>query len=408
MPWTIRQLTGIVCCPQMLADGTLVATPGYHAASGLYLDLRCRLPVIPPEPTLADAQRAADRLLAVVRDFPFADEASRSVWLAHGLTACCRHAIDGPVPMATYTANCRGTGKTLLASANGVIYQGHELAVISVTGDDAEMRKRITAILLAGTAMPLLDNAHTIGGDAIDALMTARTWQDRVLGESLMTAELPATAIWAATGNNITYTGDSARRVMECRLETLLERPEERPTTEFRHADLLGWLRRHRGPLMAAAITMVRAFDRAGRPDQGLTPWGGYEHWSALVRGCIVWCGLADPGETRQRVHEEADADARFLAGLLDALEVADSIGAGLTTAQICSIADGGGSPAGKAMKAVFADMAGQGGKLSSRAVGNRLAQLRRRWCDGRCLDYRTVHGYRAWRVSRASEKPEG
>ena len=88
------------------------------------------------------------------------------------------------------------------------------------------------------------------------------------------------------------------------RLESPEENPEER--TGSRHPDLLAWVRQERPRLTVAAMTILRGYCVAGRPDMGLTPWRSFEGWSDLVRQSIVWCGLPDPGETRQELAGQA------------------------------------------------------------------------------------------------------
>ena len=74
-----------------------------------------------------------------------------------------------------------------------------------------------------------------------------------------------------------------------------VEFPEDR---EFRRPDLLGYVRQHRGQLVAAALTMLRAFHVADRPGHGKPAKGSFETWDALVRACIIWCEMPDPIET--------------------------------------------------------------------------------------------------------------
>jgi putative DNA primase/helicase len=49
-----------------------------------------------------------------------------------------------------------------------------------------------------------------------------------------------------------------------------------------------------------AALTILRAYQLAGRPNQGLLPWGGFEDWSSAIREVVIWVGLPDPCKTRE------------------------------------------------------------------------------------------------------------
>src|SRR5262249_12905807 len=75
----------------------------------------------------------------------------------------------------------------------------------------------------------------------------------------------------------------------------------------FRHPDLLAWVREQRPRLVVAALTILRAYFVAGRPDMGCKRWGSFEAWSRLVANCLVWLGMADPQNTRFELEEQGD-----------------------------------------------------------------------------------------------------
>ncbi|MCG7754948.1 hypothetical protein, partial [Flavihumibacter cheonanensis] len=94
---------------------------------------------------------------------------------------------------------------------------------------------------------------------------TATEWSGRILGLS-KTVSAPLTPTWFVTGNNISFVGDTCRRVLPIRLDPRVERPEER---EFRHPDLLHFISQERPRLLVAALTVLRGFVLAGRPLHG-------------------------------------------------------------------------------------------------------------------------------------------
>src|SRR5262249_4519507 len=153
----------------------------------------------------------------------------------------------------------------------------------------------------------------------------------RLLGGNRMVAA-PLYMAWYATGNNVLIAADTARRVCHVRLESPDERPEERDG--FRHPDLLAWVGENRGRLLAAALTILRAYRAAGRPDQSLPAWGSFEGWSRLVRSAVIWVGLPDPGETRLLLQESADVTAEWMGVLLGCWERMDAARRGLTAAE--------------------------------------------------------------------------
>src|SRR5262249_53126029 len=154
----------------------------------------------------------------------------------------------------------------------------------------------------------------------------------RLLGVNRM-AEGPLYMSWYATGNNVAIAADTARRVCHVRLESPEERPEERQG--FRHPHLLNWVGEQRARLLTAALTILRGYCAAGRPDQGLPAWGSFEGWSALVRSAIVWVNMPDPGETRLLLQEQADVAGESMGVILACLEKLDPEQQGKTAAEI-------------------------------------------------------------------------
>ena len=172
----VRPLEAVVTSPVLLADGTVLQHPGYHADSGLlYLpEPDADYQPVPERPTHGDVVRARDALLEVVCDFPFAGEEHKAAWLAGVLTPLARFAFNGPAPLFLIDANVRSAGKGLLADAIARIASGREFARAAYTTDDDEMRKVITAIALEGEQLVLLDNlAGVLGNPCLDAALTA-------------------------------------------------------------------------------------------------------------------------------------------------------------------------------------------------------------------------------------------
>ncbi|WP_417740414.1 hypothetical protein [Rosistilla oblonga] len=329
----IRPLEGIVTAPTIRPDGSVLQSPGWDAETGLIFRPSIDYPEIPEEPTQEDAAAAAAELLGVVEDFPFFAPADRSAWLAMLLSMIARPCIPGCVPMFGIGANIRGAGKSMLHDAASLIAYGHSPARTAYAIDDNEMRKRITAVAMEAAPAVLLDNIDCqLGGAALDAALTAERWKDRELQYS-RTIDLPMRTVWVATGNNLSYGADLARRVVPIRLDSPLERPEDR--SGFRHADLLGWVRSRRPKLVVAALTAMRAYFAAGCPTQTGGTFGSFEGWASTIRAAIVWAGLADPMATRETAAQD-DRSADIVRGLVGGLLEIDDSGEGLTCREIC------------------------------------------------------------------------
>lgn len=314
--WTqFDHLVGVSEVPILRADGTIVEAPGFDASTGMMYAPNADYPAVPQCPTRAQALASLGRILDLVVDFPFATPAHKSAWLAALLTPFTRSAFHGPAPFFLIDANNKGTGKGKLADIIAKIYSGRDFARCPQTDDPEEERKRITTMAIEGDNMVLFDDITRLGGKALDAALTATSWKERVLGSSVSSGELPLMINWYGTGNNVTIREDISRRVLHIRLDTHLERPEER--TGFHHADLMGYVDAHRAELAADCLTILRAFVVDGRPAQQLAPWGSFERWSDLVRGCVVWLGLDDPGEVRQGLREASDSTTEAMGAFL-------------------------------------------------------------------------------------------
>lgn len=394
----LRRLEGLVHTPVLREDGTVVTTQGYDEVSGLFLDLNDTWPDVPAQPTRSQVAEAVLRLEDVVCDFPFATDADRAAWVAALLTVLGRNAFGGPSPMVFVSASTPGTGKGLLIQAMAEILLGRGAPLMTQSSSAAEEKKAITAKLMEAPQLLLWDNiSGPFGSPALDGLLTAEIWEDRVLGVSKV-VRLPNRTLFLATGNNPTFVGDLPRRVLSIRLSTDLERPEER--AGFRHVDLLSHVRVHRKELVTAGLTILRGYIAAGRPDQGLRPWGSYERWSSLVRGSIVWAGRADPVDARAEVEACASDGTPELCALLEAWEHAQaSVPAkGMTAKQALdrSLYD-------HVLSDAVAEAVGRP-DASSRSLGKWLASVRERVVGGRRLVGRdNGKGTMVWSVKTVS-----
>jgi len=173
----LRHLWAVSDAPVMRADGSIWQTPGYDERTGVLFETNTAFPEIHPEVGIDDAVAALDDLLEVVCDFRFEAQEHKAAWLAALLTPLARFAFEGPAPLFLIDANIRGAGKGLLAQTIGRIVLGREMPVSSYAHDSDEMRKRITAIAIAGDRMILLDNLEgAFGNDALDRARRDHSW----------------------------------------------------------------------------------------------------------------------------------------------------------------------------------------------------------------------------------------
>jgi putative DNA primase/helicase len=234
--------------------------------------------------------------------------------LAALLLPFVRQMIDGPTPLHLLDAPVEGTGKTLLAMVIAFINTGRSAESIAEGDSDEEWRKRITAFLLEGASFILLDNINRVlESGALASALTARIWRDRLLGFT-KTACLPNNAVWMASGNNTILSREIIRRTVLCRLDAQVDAPWER--RQFRHPNLLAWVREHRGRLIAAALTLCRAWIAAGKP-KGTQTLGMFESWVEVLGGILDVAGvpglIANAEEFRGARADNADEIRPFL-----------------------------------------------------------------------------------------------
>ncbi len=311
--WNVPPLIGVIDCPTLRSDGGVLAIEGYDRSSGLYVALGGqKWPEVPDQPTQEDARIALQKLLWLLKDFPFLEPADRSVALAAILTALIRPSLR-TAPLFAFRAAKMGSGKSLLADVVSLISTGRAAAVMSQGADENEDKKRMLPILSEGDPVAVIDNIERpFGSAALCSILTQSTWRDRVLGAS-RTMTLPTTnTTWIATGNNIIFDGDITTRVVVCDLDPRCERPEERKFDLNLHR----FIPQHREELAIAGLTILRAYHVAGRPDMDLSVFGRFEDWSDWIRSALVWMGEADPCDTRRRV-EETDPVRSELTSLL-------------------------------------------------------------------------------------------
>jgi len=207
--------------------------------------------------------------------------------------------------MFVFTAPTPGSGKSKLAGVIAIAASGHYPTTMAYTTDEEEQRKRILALLMRGNPIISMDNVgRPLSGDAFCTVLTESTFTERVLGESRV-ATAPTTTTWLATGNGVQVEGDLQRRVLFCRIDPGVERPED-VTFPF---DPVVLAQEMRPELVTAGLTLLRAHHVAGRPTEGIKdkPFGSYESFSEVIRGSLVWAGQEDPLQGRLSV-DEADS----------------------------------------------------------------------------------------------------
>lgn len=191
-----------------------------------------------------------------------------------------------------FNANAQRSGKSLLCKMAVVPVNG-KMASQSYTSKDEDLRKVIDAEMIRASNYITFDNVKTkVQSQVIEALMTAPTWTGRVLGKSEM-FDATNTASLYFTGNQIKLSSDVSNRCLFVDLFVAQANVQER-TVESPIDD--SWLmkKENRIAILTALWTIVREWDKAGRPKPKTKPRLGFEHWCNVIGGMVEFAGFGD------------------------------------------------------------------------------------------------------------------
>lgn len=311
--WPLPPLRGIVTSPVIRPDGTLLQAPGYDRATGLYLAPRVALRRLRPEVTDESLRKAKEIILdQMLADFPWATPSDRAHFLGALLTAILRPYFYGPTPMFIITATAPGSGKSLLKD---IFKYAYGISETAWPENDTELRKSITTQLYTtGQPVVVLDNlpnGYVIKSPVLSSLLTTEHWGDRVLG-STNSVTMPNDRLWILTGNGLRTGGDNGRRSMWVRLDPNCPDPDQRDG--FRVGDLRPWLRANASTVVAALVTMVRAWISSGAPTIR-TRKGDYSEWASIIAGLLHHLGVTGWMKDRGPGQDDEEQEwAAFLA----------------------------------------------------------------------------------------------
>ncbi len=388
---TFNDLAAFVTAPYLRRDGSISATPGYDAVTQVYYAPNLSFAPIPDQPTREQAREALDELKALVAQFPFANDASRSVFLADVLTAMARPTLPTS-PAVVYTATMAGTGKTLMASIANLIAYGHATTHPWSHGNDEELKKVFTSILIAGDPVVVFDNVPNgaqIKSAALSQFTTSDEYADRRLGESERVRFKNRTRV-VLTGNNITLASDNARRALVCELQLQVASPRDRRIA-FTLPDLQGHIKANRARLIVAALTVLRAYAICEQPLHQ-PPLESFEQWSWRVRDALVWLGEADPVSAVQFDNDGSDDIAEVFRLIVVVAKAKIRVGAQskFRASELANWAAGNYELRDALQEAGCAD------PTNSASVGYWLRSLKNRIAGGLRLEIRQVNGGRA------------
>lgn len=421
-----RELRGIVTLPYVTPSGRLVASPGWDAETGLYLDLPLDWqPRVPDKPTPEQVREAAPVMMRPLSAYQWADANSAAGMVSGVLTTVARPAID-IAPGYLIEAAAPGSGKTRAALALGAIITGQRVGVVPYTSGanaEDEVRKRLLAAALAGEPFTCIDNiTGYYKSPSMAAALTSPRITDRLLGVS-ETRNPYWRALVTFTGNNATVDADLARRMVKVRIDS-----GAAPTQRVFDFDPVTAALTHRRRIAVAACTVQRAYLAAGAPVIIRGDAGGFADWDRLCRQPVLWLQeaglldrlgweigdwttdqrglLADPAASMLADASASDPELEALHGLLGAMW-ALSQGEPFTSREALQwFRDGeasGANPAAAEVHSAVVDLMGRQGarELTARSMGRLMANRKDRVVGGFALRVLGADASRLYKIVR-------
>jgi len=271
-------LSGIVEHPFINDEWELVTKDGYDSGTGLYSVLHKKLKI-----ELIDPKVAYDYLAnEVLAEFPFQTKTDVATAIGMFMTAVQRPYVigDSGMPGFAIVSPKPSSGKTTLAQLLSYSVYNRPVAATGWSDSEEELGKHLLAILREGHSCVLFDNIKkdaSIQSNELAKAMTSGTYSRRKLGSN-ETEEVPSSALWLFTGNNILFRGDFATRILPIRIVPKTERPESR---KFDRGNIGKWAMDNRKKILSAILSVVMAgkdVDDSG-PDSSR-----FKEWNKFVR----------------------------------------------------------------------------------------------------------------------------
>lgn len=302
----LRQLFAVMTHPTITATAKLLDQPGYHAAEGLFLVFEPDdWPTVQADLTVTEACALVDKIWAPFRGFPFTDAASRGAILAAIATAVLRSSFE-TAPAYMSDGPEYGAGKTLALETIATISSGCP-AVVSppfIAGDESEMRKRFTSMLMSSVSYLIFDNVEGYQhSPTFQAFLTGSQWIDRVLATNMMVKGLSTRVFIGMTGSNTTFSGDLQRRVITWRIDPGKERGAGRVFTWCPKERALA----SRTEIIHAILSLTLAAQKADLPPI-TESLGSFTSWERIVRTMVRYVEHLTDGRFADPVPKTLDA----------------------------------------------------------------------------------------------------
>lgn len=308
-------LSGLTRQPYLRANGSLMTSSGYDPESCIFGVFDTRGFCVSASPSRKEAELALAKLGELLAEFSFLKTTDLAAALTAILTAAIRPSL-AHAPMFHVRAPMIGSGKSFLCELITAFATPQRSSPMAFPCKDEECQKLLLASLLRAPAVIEFDNltGDLIPHKSLCTVLTSEYLSDRILGVS-KTATVGTRTLFLSSGNNVGPVKDMARRCIVIRLSPKCEIPAAR---SFKRPNLIREVLQQRGTYVSAALTIIRAWIIAGRPETKCRPLAGYMDWTELCRQPLLWLGCEDPAASVFESMAE-DPEKETLVRFLDA-----------------------------------------------------------------------------------------
>lgn len=394
----LPHLTGVARQPYFReSDGELVMQPGYDPVSQRFGVFNPR-EFSRPEPTLEAAHSALALLESLLTEFHFLSPTDKAAALSAIFTAVVRPTL-ALAPAYHYMASVYGSGKTYLCEVTGAFAGPGGNAKVSYPTSSEEATKVILSLLLTNPAVIEFDDMDSdwIPHGVIKRMLTTDQITDRILGVS-KTATVSTRVLFMGSGNNVGPVRDLSRRIITIRIDPRCATP----ATIAYKGDPLQEVRNNRGRYVAAVLTIILAWRKAGSPRTNTNTIVSYDGaWSDYCRHPLMWLGHPDP--TTALVEQiKHDPDAEALSGLMAAWFAA--FGSKATTVR--KAVEAAAYQASDLLDAIREFPVEERGEINRSKLGWLLKKNANRIVNGLEFQKAEADGRTAWRVVKVATPP--
>lgn len=375
-PEDMQPIRGLSPLPFVIRrDGTVSAERGYDPDTRYYYTSTDTVSV-PTAITRRDVE-AAKKLIfdEVLYDIPWRDPdgTDEANFFAMMMTPVLTHYLGNIArPAGAIDANHAGSGKTMMAKLLATPFVPGELGL-----DRAEeMAKSIPAALNSEAPVIQIDNVRgAVSSPLLERLFTAKYWDYRILGTN-RNAKAVNDKFWVFTGNNISFAGDLARRMIVTRLVTGVN-PERRDVSKFRIPNLSTWLNKPENAMSVYRALVILGLDwiNAGAPRIPVNN-ADFSEWTSIMAGLTDHHGLKNFFSNRDEVMDD-DEEKNEWGAFLEAWYRRWGSD-GITVAQIMQLKQGENDLmwTGNFLEEIMSAPAGSAGKKLGRALAAHKDQV--------------------------------